>query len=89
MSELGDTFDALHEHNREKKRNNMEQSTKILRDRGINFQSKNNGVHLIVEHNGCTVDFWPSTGKFMFRKENFVGRGVFNLLKRLQKVANG
>lgn len=52
---------------------------------GIEFQSRNNGAHLIVTHNGWTVDFWPGTGKFTERRGRWSGRGVLNLIKRIQR----
>ena len=89
---MGDTSDTLcmfYEHLREESRKNRErnkmQSTAILLRNKIDFTIHNNGVHLVVTHNGRTVDFWPSTGKFIFRNTNYKGRGVFNLIKKLTK----
>ena len=60
---------------------NRESSAEILADRGIQFERKNMGAHLIVTHGGKVVDFWPGTGKFIPRGFGRPGRGVFNLLK--------
>lgn len=50
----------------------------------LQFEVKNDGAHLIVRHEGQTVDFWPGTGKYKPRKPGARhGRGVFNLLKLL------
>lgn len=62
--------------------NNRESSPRILAERGISFESKNEGAHLIVTIGGMVVDFWPGTGKFITRgPKSKTGRGVFNLLK--------
>ena len=84
MSELGEAYKALAEHNKverqEKKRLNKARSTQILADKGIPFQSFNNGVHLVVG----TFDFWPSTGKFISHVTGEKGRGVFKLIKKIK-----
>lgn len=81
MSDLGDDFRAYNESRREKKRRNLEQNTQILRDRGVSFTAKNNGVHLIIRRGTVPLaDFWPSTGKWIMRISRKKGRGVFNLL---------
>jgi len=64
--------------------NNRERSCSLLRFLSVEFETKNEGAHLIVKHEGQTVDFWPGTGKF---KSRYPGtqyrRGVFNMLKML------
>jgi len=62
----------------------MNSSADILRRNNIPFVSNNNGIHLMVG-NPVVADFWPSTGKYIFRNPRIVGRGVFNLLKELKK----
>lgn len=62
--------------------NNRASSPEVLRQRGIPFESKNGGAHLIVTLGELVIDFWPGTGKFITRGANSkTGRGVFNLLK--------
>lgn len=78
--------DILAEESKSRRRSNRESSAQILRDKGIQFQSRNCGAHLIVECNGETIDFWPGTGKWIRRMypvwpQN--GRGVFEMLKVL------
>ena len=84
MSELDDyteAYDALRNERIEKRRRNTESSTRLLRDKGIEFQSHNDGVHLVAG----SFDFWPSTGLFINRDTGKRGRGVFNLIKLLKK----
>lgn len=66
-----------------KRASNREASATLLKSRGISFESKNWGAHLIVTHSGTIVDFWPGTGKFIFRNKSHKGHGIFNLLKLL------
>lgn len=66
-----------------RRRGNRENSAKILRERGIAFESKNAGAHLIVTHGEHVADFWPGTGKFQIRGSGKYKRGVFVLLKDL------
>tara|TARA_R110000824_G_C15230756_1_gene678521 strand:- start:9817 stop:10074 length:258 start_codon:yes stop_codon:yes gene_type:complete len=78
MSELGDLFGGMQRLTRERRKSNTKNSTEILVEKGVNFVSKNNGIHLIVENR---FDFYPSTGLFMNRENGKRGRGVFNLIK--------
>lgn len=66
----------------ERRASNRESSADLLAERGIEFEAKNGGVHLIVKHNEKTADFWPGTGKFMVRGGR-QGRGVFNMLQAI------
>jgi len=68
----------------DKRQQNREQSTDILIKRGVTFEAKNFGRHLIITRDGRTVDFWPGTGLWIFR-EGKKGRGVFNLLKEIER----
>lgn len=80
MSELGETFAAWREMKQVKKELNLKQSTALLKDTAVKFESKNEGTHLIVESTKGKVDFWPSTGLWITRKGKR-GRGVFALLE--------
>lgn len=91
-----EVFAAQREQSRDKRRQNLRQSTELLRQRGVKFEAKNNGVHLIVRHGARVFDFWPSTGKWIERDRVAAvqrmawnkpalrsGRGVFNMLQEL------
>lgn len=88
MSEIGEAFSALKEAGAAKRRENQENSTRILDEKGVEFESKNRGVHLVVTGKDGLIDFWPSTGKFLCRNKSCQGRGVLNLIK-LCEVKNG
>lgn len=67
-----------------KKTHNKICSTSILQSMGINIEIKNNGIHIIVDNK---IDFWPTTGKYIVRKNQKKGRGVFNMIKELKRTA--
>lgn len=67
----------------ERRASNRDNSATILTERDVSFESKNDGAHLIVRHNGKTADFWPGTGKYSIRGTGQYRRGVFNLLRDL------
>lgn len=81
---MGEGWNEYKKERQVKKLNNKENSIRILISNNVYFESRNNEVHLIVKHDGVIVDFWPSTGKFIFRNSSIKGRGVFNLLKKLK-----
>lgn len=72
---------------KEKRAKNTASSTEILVQRGIPFESKNGGSHLVVDAGSHMIDFWPSGGRWIARnlgKTN--GRGVFKMLKHVAKA---
>lgn len=74
----------VHEASRDRRAGNRESSAALLREKGVAFQERNSGAHLIIEHGGKAVDFWPGTGKWVDRNDRTIKRrGVFNLLKYL------
>lgn len=79
-----ETWRAIKELRQEKRASNRDASATILINRGIPFESKNGGAHLIIKlDDGTAIDFWPGTGKFIFRGSGTKGYGVFNLLANL------
>lgn len=50
MSDMGDMFNDLNIEKKRKKRKNLEWSTNKLKELGVDFESKNNGIHLVVKH---------------------------------------
>ena len=78
MGDMGELFNELREEGRKKRANNLEWSTKYLKEQGVSFQSFNNGVHLRIQD----IDFYPSTG--LWKVGNIKRRGVKNLVKFIQ-----
>lgn len=93
MSEIGEMFAATKEQRKHeskcRKRNNMNGSIAMLGENGINYVSKNGGVHLVIEHNYHTVDFWPSTGKFAFRTDFAGAKKYYRGVRLLIKMVGG
>jgi len=81
MSDMGDMFKDLNVEKKRKKRKNLEWSTNKLRDLGVDFVQRNNGVHLIIFGMINTYDFYPSTGKYKARNCEKWERGLKNLIK--------
>ena len=78
---MAEDFKAYAQESRERRQSNKERSTALLIDRGIKFESRNDGVHLMIETAQGRVNFYPSTGLYNGALQ---GRGVFNLLKELK-----
>lgn len=49
MGDTGDDYKAMKEHSQKKRANNREGSAEMLTEAGIEYESKNNGAHLIVD----------------------------------------
>ena len=80
MGDIGDTFREWDKVKKEKKASNLIYSANLLTDKGVEFESKSGGVHLVVFSARDTYDFWPSTGKWKKRGTSRYGRGVHKLL---------
>lgn len=84
MNDLAESYRWMRQRSQAKRERNRTQSPKLLVKAGVNFQSKNYGAHLIIESEGCAIDFWPGTGRWMIRNGK-TGFGIKNLLKHLGK----
>ncbi len=82
MSEQTEYWRDIKKYSQLKKESNRISSTKHLREAGIEFDSRNDGLHLMIKHQKGIIHFWPSTGKFNGIIE---GRGVFNLIKAIKE----
>jgi hypothetical protein len=79
---------ALDQASQEKRANNRSASAQFLQQAGIAFESKNAGAHLVVQHRGLTIDFWPGTGLWIPRnRPSFKSRGVRGLIAYIRKHA--
>jgi hypothetical protein len=85
MSEIAEIYNATKDirkqYSAERKERNKNGSAAMLEQNGISFESKNDGIHLIVTHGGYVVDLWPTTGKFIIRGYKKHLRGVRLLIK--------
>lgn len=79
-------FEAMREASKSKRRSNRENSARILREKGVEFEERNNAAHLIIiDHGKPFADLWPGTGLWRLRSDATRGRGIAGLLGRLGK----
>lgn len=78
--DIGDYYRAKREQSKAKRASNREQSTQMLVDAKVRFESKNDGAHLIINGGKTTIDFWPGTGKWLVRGDKRWNRGIAKLL---------
>lgn len=64
---------------------NIQMRTEYLKDKGISFESKNNGQHLVVHSLLGTIDYWPSTNKWKVRDTGESGHGAIELAHYTQQ----
>jgi phage host-nuclease inhibitor protein Gam len=82
----GDFFRALRKQGQYDRSINRQNGAMRLIDNGIEFHVKNNGAHLIVNHNNKIVDFWPGTGKWIVRNSSIKRKGIINLINFLKNL---
>ena len=91
MSEVAEIYSVLRTNSRKKRASNREWSANRLTELGVEFESKNNGAHLVVKmdickeglsHSARLIDFWPGTGLWKTRS-GLQGRGINGLLQVL------
>ena len=82
MGDMGEVFNAMREHSKQKRANNRQSSKAMLDAHNIRYVTKNIDAHLIVEDR---IDFWPGTGKWIVRGEKKHRRGVKKLIAYLRK----
>jgi hypothetical protein len=86
VGDVGDIFNdtraARADESKVRRAGNREKSAAVLAGAGVAFVSNNGGAHLVVEDR---VDFWPGTGLWIVRKTLHRERGVFKLVKWLQR----
>jgi hypothetical protein len=87
MNDDYSVYSDWHKERTKKRKANKEESTEILKEVGVQFRSRNNGVHLMILDGDRTIyDFWPSTGKYIKRSTQRHGRGVFKLIGELKEL---
>lgn len=86
MGDMGDTFNALKEESRNRRKRYRDYAPGILTDAGVNFKIFNAGAHIIImsKDSRPIIDFWPGTGLFINRKTRVRGRGIKNLIKLIE-----
>ena len=83
MSDVREDYKAWGAMKKKNKALNLEKSTQKLIRMGIDFESKNDGLHLIIKSKNGIFDFYPSTGLYTRRGVSH-RRGVESLIKEIQ-----
>lgn len=89
MGDMGDVFNDWREHKQAKRADNTKQSTALLQQAGVIFDSLNAGAHLVVQADPNVVDFWPSTGLWIVRGQPAKRRGVRKLIEFVERSRSG
>lgn len=64
---------------------NLEYSTNLLKEKGIQFESHNFGKQLVILCVDPKIDFYPSTGLWVERTTRYMNRGILSLLAYINK----
>lgn len=81
MGSVREDYRERDRYSRMKKQANKKFSTELLVKEGIAFESRDNGLHLVIRTRKGNINFFPSTGLY---NGAIKGRGVYNLLKELK-----
>lgn len=80
-SDVAQDYRALDEHNKAKRQNNLKSSIALLDENFVKYEQLASHHFRVGE-----FDFWPSTGVYIHRASGKKARGVFNLLRAINKV---
>jgi hypothetical protein len=86
MSEMGEVWAEFRAFKQEKRRSNLANSTKLLEAAGVAFTSHNEGIHLVIQKDAETIDYWPSTGLWWIRGTRNKRRGVQRLIAYMKST---
>lgn len=93
MNDMADVWVSHRQRSADKRASNRASSAGVLRARGVDYTSHNDGAHLVVADahallgHGHVIDFWPGTGLWKVRGSLLEGRGVRSLLKFLKNTS--
>lgn len=82
-SDIAETFEAMDAERKVHRKNKKIEMHERVRALGIPYEIKNEMEHIIFEHEGHKIDFWPSSEKWCDRKFGKYGQGLDALLERL------
>ncbi len=80
---MGELFADWNRAKQAKRAANRVSSADYLRQRGVSFDERNNGAHLIVCCAAGKIDFWPGTGLWIARWNGERGRGVRGVIHNI------
>ena len=76
--EYAEAFKEIKKENQAKRAGNAENSLRLLHEGGVRFELLSSSHARVGD-----FDFWPSTGLYIHTKTKKRGRGVFNLMRRV------
>lgn len=77
MGELSEFYHSWNEQSKQKRKSNRENA--LIQLQNYDFKLLNNGSHIQF----VNFDFWPGTGLFRHRVTGKSGRGIKNLIRKL------
>lgn len=81
MGDMIDLYGDLRKQKQEERAKRRAADLMLLAEEGINLASINNdGAHIIVNHGGRVIDYWPGTGLWIDRKTQKRRRGARQLI---------
>ena len=87
MGDMSEYYAEWRKHMKDHKAEKAIAGATVLTEAGIEWYSHNNGVHLIVHQGAKQINFWPSTGLWMFQGSKFRRHGVESLINYIKSSA--
>jgi len=87
MGDMGDLYNSVRLDSKNRRAAHRKNAPHLLIKYKINFTSKNNGAHLIIQKDEFLniIDFWPGTGKWIDRETHKASRGIKNLINFIKE----
>lgn len=88
-SDMGEMFNEHKRQQKLRRESNRHTSAELLTVRGVPYESKNLGAHLVLQRGPHRIDFWPGTGLWHYhtpKGKTLKRRGVFRLLKQWDAI---
>lgn len=84
--DMGDMWREVKALSKLKRARSRNKSPEHLIAAGIEFESKNDGAHLIIVVKSQVINFWPGTGLWMLKEETRRHGGVFPLIQYVKQL---
>lgn len=83
---LSGAFLEYRNHESLRKSRRRDKAVRALQERGIAFETKNRGYHLVIACGTGVIDFWPGTGFWRQRGTAQDHRGLAELIARITSL---
>lgn len=64
MGDMGDGFRAMREDERLRRADARRDAPATLRALGYVVSEHSGGAHIVIQHGGVTIDYWPGPGRW-------------------------